>query len=252
MVAERLSRSLSFAEKAELLHVQQRHTSSSSLCLADIPPLLSQTQTSKSQVQLVELAPHRFILCIDFIRYQTKTKIFSNYRNELTVYRLLVYVKNMEEKRRVKVARDTSIVMAVDTFITAVLHVWALIQCFQKCRAFYDENSSDEAPIEAMAIHTELDDPVIFTLPRLRRTSDSEIIGTFGKSQKIFTDHHSSMPPPCLPVVYVSNNKKKCLSSLRVKITKETQEHREKNPCKRYVLNKKQYDRGEDMKNGNA
>ncbi|KAJ1345844.1 hypothetical protein KIN20_000467 [Parelaphostrongylus tenuis] len=101
----------------------------------------------------------------------------------------------MDENQRVEVARDISIAMAVDTFITAGLHIWALLHCFQKCRSLSQENSSD-APLEAMAIHTELDELAIFTLPRLRTTSDGEIIGTIGKSQDLLADHHRSMPPP--------------------------------------------------------
>lgn len=106
------------------------------------------------------------------------------------IYQVLTYIKNTEESRRVRIARNTSIAMAVDSLITAGLHFWALTMCFLECRQH--QNIVDK-PFEALAIHTELDVPEC-SLPRLRTNSAGEIVGTM-RSTALF-EHHRSMPPP--------------------------------------------------------
>ncbi|XGW06986.1 hypothetical protein V3C99_016919 [Haemonchus contortus] len=140
------------------------------------------------------------------------------------VYKVLTYIIHMDEDRRVKVARYTSIGMTVDSLVTSLLHLWALVMCFLQCR---QEDIKSDAPLEAMAIHTELDYPQVtrlvpqhpppremhyprpsasevimaqlgkkrFALPRLRTTSDGEIVGTL-RSKARLDHHHLSMPPP--------------------------------------------------------
>ncbi|KAK6757856.1 hypothetical protein RB195_015587 [Necator americanus] len=93
------------------------------------------------------------------------------------VYHVLVYIKNMNENKRVEVARNCSIAMTIDSLITAVLHFWALYFCVKECKftespwmtvvnafeglRFQRDQSggSLETPIAAIAIHTELEYP---------------------------------------------------------------------------------------------
>ncbi|KAK6054990.1 hypothetical protein COOONC_07506, partial [Cooperia oncophora] len=121
------------------------------------------------------------------------------------VYKVLTYISQTEESQRVKIARYTSIGMAVDSLVTAALHTWALVMCILECREMDHES---DAPFEAMAIHTELDFPEVtqvnipsqsdivkakekatetiiaqlgeerFTLPRLQTSSGGGIVGT--------------------------------------------------------------------------
>ncbi|WKY08941.1 hypothetical protein Q1695_001818 [Nippostrongylus brasiliensis] len=110
------------------------------------------------------------------------------------VYQVLTYIKNQDESQRVKIARDCSIAMAVDSFITALLHFWALFVCFLECRSIIEGTTGRDEPFEAMAINTELEIPEEFTIPRLRTTSAGEIVGTM--RSKFPYEHHRSMPPP--------------------------------------------------------
>ncbi|KAL6743863.1 hypothetical protein Aduo_016853 [Ancylostoma duodenale] len=50
------------------------------------------------------------------------------------VYEVLVYIKSLEESKRVTAARDCSIVMAIDSLITAAIHLWTLHFCIKECR----------------------------------------------------------------------------------------------------------------------
>ncbi|KAK6022842.1 hypothetical protein OSTOST_11445, partial [Ostertagia ostertagi] len=69
------------------------------------------------------------------------------------VYNVFTYISNMGEERKVKIARATSVGMALDTLVTAALHLWALILC---CRDMRENAGKPDAPFEAMAIHTDL------------------------------------------------------------------------------------------------
>ncbi|KAK5967481.1 hypothetical protein GCK32_001761 [Trichostrongylus colubriformis] len=72
------------------------------------------------------------------------------------VYKVFTHISHMAEDKRVKVARYASIAMTIDSLITALLHLWALVVCFLECREQYGDRKSD-APFEAMAIRTDLD-----------------------------------------------------------------------------------------------
>ncbi|RCN52868.1 hypothetical protein ANCCAN_00863 [Ancylostoma caninum] len=50
------------------------------------------------------------------------------------VYNVLVYIKSLEESKRVAAARDCSIVMAIDSLITGAIHLWTLHFCIKECR----------------------------------------------------------------------------------------------------------------------
>ncbi|KAK6757855.1 hypothetical protein RB195_015587 [Necator americanus] len=109
------------------------------------------------------------------------------------VYHVLVYIKNMNENKRVEVARNCSIAMTIDSLITAVLHFWALYFCVKECKD--QSGGSLETPIAAIAIHTELEYPEQTDIPRLRTTSYGEIVGVESRiGRGRLSDRHRSMP----------------------------------------------------------
>ncbi|ETN77139.1 hypothetical protein NECAME_03239 [Necator americanus] len=109
------------------------------------------------------------------------------------VYHVLVYIKNMNENKRVEVARNCSIAMTIDSLVTAVLHFWALYFCVKECKA--QSGGSLETPIAAIAIHTELEYPEQTDIPRLRTTSYGEIVGVEARiGRGRLSDRHRSMP----------------------------------------------------------
>ncbi|CAJ0588039.1 unnamed protein product [Cylicocyclus nassatus] len=115
----------------------------------------------------------------------------------LTLFGLFIYFmvevcrSQTQIFNKYNVSKGYTIAMMIDTILTTAIHLLALYYCIKECRP---KDESEEPPIAAMAINTELDYPQPLDIPHLQTKLCNR--GVSGIREVHFPDYVGQPPVP--------------------------------------------------------